>query len=571
VEQRFQGQRSLPENLSFWPQSESWMEALINRTANPMLLAVIAVSLLGGTETYAQSEDPVEPDERDEVAMLPPGPRDEPAILLEEESAVQEEQDDATMLPPGPRDEPAILLEEDSAVQEEQGPNDPDLEARMSAQQQLAEDFSLYKNLLENGMTAEADVVAKRIVELSIRENGFESADTARALTNLAIVQHKNEDYETAQQNYEAAIGIIERVEDRLSSGLINPLRGLGAAQLAAGRPDLALESFGRARHVSHVNEGPHNLDQVNIIEALAEIYIHIGEYERAYELQDRIYALYARRYSTDSDEIIPALYKRAEWQHRLRLYGRERDTYRRIIKIIENNDGKDDLKLIKPLTGLGNAYLYVGDADSTYHRDGTMTTGEIFVKRAKRIAESNPDATWQIREDAYLSLGDFYIFSDKSGKASRTYKETWNLLSEDDERLANRYDHLETLVLLQGIYPPKYYGIDEDDEPPGDDVTLLEGKVVTKFTVDTRGRARDYEIIEADPAGLEEMERDVLREMRRLVYRPRMEGGEVVDTNDLIYTHEFFYREKDLPSYEEEEQDTTDEEPDEEVADATN
>ncbi|MFQ6006282.1 MAG: tetratricopeptide repeat protein, partial [Woeseia sp.] len=406
-----------------------------------------------------------------------------------------------------------------------------------------------YKTLLANDMTAEADVVAKRIVEFSISENGFESVDTARALTNLAIVQHRNKDYITAQQNYEAAIGIIERVEDRLNSNLINPLRGLGAAQLASGRPDLALESFGRARHVSHVNEGPHNLDQVGILESLAEIYIYVGEYEKAYDLQDRVYQLYARRYETNSEEILPALYKRARWQHRLRLYGRERETYRRIIKIVESNQNKESLDLIRPLTGLANAYLYVGgDLDRQYNRDSTVTTGEIYLKRAKRIAEDNPDSTWEIKENAFLSLADYYIYSDKPGKASRAYQDTWDLLSEDDARLANRYNHLEALVLLQDIYPPKYYGVDGGSEGLEDDEQFEQGKIVLRFTVNTRGRARDYEIIESYPAGLEDFEKTVLKEMRRLIYRPRLEDREVVATENMTYTHEFFYRPSDLP-----------------------
>jgi tetratricopeptide (TPR) repeat protein len=519
------------------------MEALINKFPYMPLLAVTGLFLFGGTIVHAQSESPLETTIDDQAALPPPGDEGDPAVTLENESEPREVDGN--------------------------GETDPDLDSAVAAQQQLAEDFALYKNLLQNGMTAEADVVAKRIVELSIRENGFESTDTAKALTNLAIVQHRNEDYETAQQNYEAAIGIIERVEDRLNADLINPLRGLGASQLASGRPDLALESFGRARHVSHVNEGPHNLDQVGIIESLAEIYIHIGEFEDAYELQDRIYELYARKYSVESDDIIPALYKRAEWQHRLRLYGRERDSYRRIIKIIENNHGKEELSLIKPLTGLANSYLYVGEFDRDYQRNSTVTTGEIFVKRAKRIAEEHPDSTWQIKENTFLSLADFYIFSDKAGKAQRTYKEIWDLLSEDDSRLINRYNHLETLVLLQNIYPPKYYSMDEDSGPLDDEEQFEKGRIVTKFIVNTRGRAKNLEIIESYPPGVEEMEKDVLREMRQLVYRPRLENGEVVETDNMTHTHEFFYRESDLePDVEEAPPESVVEE-EEEVADA--
>ena len=479
------------------------------------LLLVVATGLFlfGGTTLHAQSQSPLKSTPHDSAAVPPAEDEGDPTVALENES------------------EPQTV----------NGSTDPDLESAIAAQQQLREDFEHYKNLLANDMTAEADAVAKRIVELSIRWNGFESTDTARALTNLAIVQHRNSDYTTAQQNYEAAIGIIEQVEHRLNSDLINPLRGLGAAQLASGRPDMALDTFGRARHVSHVNEGPHNLDQVVILESIAEIYIYIGEFEKADKLQDRTYALHARKYDANSEDIIPALYKRAEWQHRLRLYDRERDTYRSIIKIVERNQDEKSLDLIRPLTGLGNAYLFVGEV-----------AGAVYLKRAKRIAEENPDLNWEIRENTLLSLADFYIFSDNAAKAKSAYQDAWDLLSEDESRFINRYNHLETLVMLQDIYPPKYYGMDDDSGPLDDDEQLQQGKIVTKFMVNTRGRARNFEIIEAHPAGFEDMEKTVLREMRRLIYRPRLENREVVNTENMTYTHEFFYRESDLPPVDE-------------------
>jgi tetratricopeptide (TPR) repeat protein len=495
------------------------MEALINRFPYLPLLVATGFFLFGGTTLHAQSQSPLE--------TTP---------------------DDATAVPPeADQGDKAVTPENESVLRGVNYASDPELESAIADHQQLREDFELYKKLLASNMTAEAGVVAKRIVELSIRRNGFESLDTARALTNLAIVQHRNNDYETAQQNYVAAIGIIEQVEDRLSLDLINPLRGLGSAQLASGRPDQALATFSRARHVSHVNEGPHNLDQVRILESLAEIYIYMGEYEDAYALQDRVYALYARNYDVKSEEIIPALYKRAAWQHRVRLYGRERETYRRVIRIIEKNQDKKSLDLIRPLIGLGNAYLYVGVVDPEFHRDSTMTTGETYLKRAKRIAEEHPDASWEIKESTFLSLADFYIFSAKSAKAKRAYQDTWDLLSEDESRMLNRYNHLETLVLLQDIYPPKYHGIDEDSVNLEDDEQFEQGKVVTKFAVNTSGRTKNFEIIEVHPAGLAEMEQAVLKEMRRLVYRPRLENREVVETENMTYTHEFFYRESDL------------------------
>jgi len=54
-------------------------------------------------------------------------------------------------------------------------------------------------------------------------------------------------------------------------------------------------------------------------------------------------------------------------------------------------------------------------------------------------------------------------------------------------------------------------------------------------------------------PAGLEDMQDSVNRELRHLVQRPRMEDGEMVATDKLTFTHNFYYRTSDLPQPEEE------------------
>ena len=500
------------------------MEALINRIHYLPLLVATGICLFGGSALHAQSQSLLKTYPHDVAAILP----------LQDEGNL------------------TVTLENESGPQPVNGSSDPELESSISTQQLLLENFQLYKNLLANDMTAEADTVAKRIVELSIRENGFESTATARALTNLAIVQYRNKNYTAAQQNYEAAIGIIEQVEDRLNSALINPLKGLGSAQLALDRPDMALETFTRAQHINHVNKGPHNLDQVKILESLAEIYIYVGEIKKASKLHNRTYALYARKYDTNSEDIIPALYKRAEWQHRLRLYDRERDTYRKIINIVARNQNKKSLALIRPLTGLASAYLYIGALDFEYYPESAITSGEIYLKRAKRIAEENPDSTWEIRENALLSLADFYILSKNVGKARRAYQNVWDLLSEDESRFINRYNHLEVLVLIQDVHLPKYYGVNKNNGALEDDEQFERGKIVTKFMVNTRGRTKNFEIIEMRPSGLTDMRKVVLKNMKRLVYRPRLENRELVNTENMTYTHEFFYRRSDLTSVDE-------------------
>ncbi len=449
-----------------------------------------------------------------------------------------------------------IVLEERPLFEEEPYFDQADEEEIVDAgpqpesdEQRLRRLFVLYLDAVSDNMFAEADSIAKQIVELTIRIHGLDSHESAKALTNLAIAQHGIDDYESAILNYNAAIDIIERVEDRLHSALINPLRGLGAAQLSSGRPDLARATFDRAVHISHVNEGPHNLEQVETLQSLAETYIAVGEFDEAIDVQKRIYYLQARNVDSKSVDIIPALKTRANWQRRMQLYEQERYTWRRIISVIEKNEGKNSLGLIGPLTELGNSYLFVNYTDVPYAQPASITSGEIYLKRAVRVAEANPEADWNILIDSMLELGDYYVLTERANRGHRVYREVWKRLSEDEARLKARFDKLETVIVLQNVAPPKMYGGDPAVPVSGDLPGFETGSAVFQYSVTTRGRATSIRLLEADPPGLDDMYQAVGRELRRMLHRPRFAAGEPVRTDSVTYTHTFYYRQADLPS----------------------
>ena len=181
----------------------------------------------------------------------------------------------------------------------------------------LLQEFERYRSLLDEGAMDEADTSAKRIVAMAIRIFGPESLETAKALNNLAIVQSRSGQYDAAIQNFESAVAIIEDVKDRLNSQLVNPLTGLGAAQLNSGRPDLAVGTYNRARHITHVNDGPHNIDQVEILEALAESTLRAGDSEAARDILDRIHGLNVRHFQNNALGLLPSLMRRGDWQHK--------------------------------------------------------------------------------------------------------------------------------------------------------------------------------------------------------------------------------------------------------------
>lgn len=420
---------------------------------------------------------------------------------------------------------------------------------RETDQEEIIRLFEIYKESIGGRDYLEADTLAKRIIELSIRIFGIDSTESAKSLTNLAIAQHGNKEYEAAERNYRASIDIIERISDRLNEALINPLKGLGATQLAIGKPDMAKQSFQRAVHVGHVNNGPHNLGQIEVLESMAEIYVAIGEHKEALDIQAKMYSIQARNLEPFSLDILPALKKQAHWQHRLQMYDRERVTWRRVIKVLERHHGKEDLRLIPPLTSLGKSYLFITPAEYDLQPEMSVASGETYLRRANRIADRNPDADWQIIEQTLLALGDYYVLSGRPNRASRIFGELWTLLSDGELRLVNRREHLEKLNILQDIYPPKYYRSERIDEVFPDQDKFETGTVSYGFTVNSSGKTTDFMHIETQPPEFSDMRDRVRRNLRHLVYRPRIEKGKMVRTTEITYTHEFFYRPADIPT----------------------
>lgn len=497
------------------------------------LLAAAALFLAAGGNAVAQSES------EEELEIIKVG----------------EEYDDDDYDIEGEPDTAGDLIYDQSGDQyrllqipEEEEPEEPRSKREMDMAE-IGRLFELYKESLVTENYLEADTLAKQIVELTIKVYDVNSLESAKALTNLAIVQHNNREYEAAETNYQTSIEIIEQTTDRLNAALINPLKGLAATQLAIGRPDMARETFDRAIHVSQVNEGPHNKDQIAVLESLAEIFIAVGDHKGAVDIQERMFAIESRNIDPDSVDLIPALKHQAHWQHRLQLYDRERVSWRKIISVIEDEHGKDDLQLIPPLTSLGKSYLYITPVEYDMQPEVSVASGESYLRRANRIAEENPDSTWQIHEQTMLALGDYYVLSGRANRASRVYIELWDVLSTDEERLRNRRDNLEELNLLQNIYPPKYYRSESIEEGFPDEDEYETGTVSFGFTVDTSGRPSSVEHIETRPPEFEDMRERVRRNLRYIVYRPRMKDGELVSTPDVVYTHEFYYRPEDIPA----------------------
>jgi tetratricopeptide (TPR) repeat protein len=441
------------------------------------------------------------------------------------------------------------LIEESAPLGDEMAPDeaaevsqeDP---AAPPGEEDVLREHARFVRLLEEQNFDAADIAAKRVIEMSIQVFGPQSHETAKALSNLGVVQNGSKQYEAAAQNFAAAIEVLEILEDRLNSQLVNPLVGLGQAQLGTGRPDLARDTYTRATHITHVNEGPHNVEQVEILEALAEAYVRMGDVESARDVLDRIHILNVRHFSDDAMGLLPSLMRRASWQHRAGYYNDERATYRRAVRIIEDSAGTDDPRLVDPLVKLGKSFYYYEPLPQDAPRYVGSATGESYLKRANRIAERSEDFPWLEHATTKLALADFYVFSESYSRAKNIYEEVWKELTTDEARLEMRNELLgEPRPIWTETLPPYTNNAAGATRRDGE---IRTGVVTIIYDVTQRGRARIKEA-KTEPAEFTDIENMVEREIRRRVYRPKIVDGDTRDSEPQIFTHEFRYTRSEL------------------------
>lgn len=458
------------------------------------------------------------------------------ALLLTIPSVMFAEDDDADDVV-GPMDQTVPVADEvalSETTAESAGPSE----------EQLLTEFARYRRLFDDGILDEADVSAKRIIDMAIKIYGPQSRETANALNNLGIVQHGSGQFDPAIQNFTSAIEIIEIVEDRLNGGLVNPLKGLGAAQLGNGRPDLARKAYTRAAHITHVNEGPHNLQQIEILESVAETFIRSGDTKSAREILDRIHILNVKHFEQNPLGLLPSLMNRANWQHRAGYYDDERVTYRRAIRVIEGGGDKEDPLLVVPLRRLAESFYYVNATTASRQQQGIISSGEMYFKRAVRIAERAEDYDWKDLAQTQIALADYLTNSESHKRARKIYLQVWEDLSTDEDKLAIRDEWFRDPVAIRVEMLPQFAGGSQSTGSPNN--RLLTGQIAVDYSITARGELREMSSL-ATPAEFSDMQRMVHREMRRRVFRPRLEDGVPVAAENIKLVHTFSYLQSDL------------------------
>ncbi len=219
-------------------------------------------------------------------------------------------------------------------------------------------------------------------------------------------------------------------------------------------------------------------------------------------------------RFGTDSVEMLPAMSDLIQWYTETEQCAFARPYYRHMISIMEKSYGKNDLRLVQPLTGLATTYV----SERNFRPEGRQA-----LERIVRLYDTGNPQDESAQADALIAVGDWQLLSGDPDDALDTYSQAWRVLAEAAPPLL-------ALARTKLGSPRTLPSIRNDPLAP-EAIPALGGYYIkVEFDATLDGTPKDIRIVESNADAMEQ------REFRRIVsqgyYRPALEDGEPVETH---------------------------------------
>ncbi len=432
-----------------------------------------------------------------------------------------------------------VILLACATVQSQAG---PPVAATHSNQEPLTLALARYEQAIEGKLYNEAADASKLYINALLQDPDFERREWANALIRLGHAQRYSSNYEQSIQNYELAIELLHSETDRLDASLIEPLLGTSEAMIAMREYDAAARVLEQVIHLQQVNNGLHDLSQGAPLETLRRIYLALGDPARALARQQANTSIYDQRYPGDDLRKLPALLAEADVLAQTGALVDSHFSYRRIIEMIENADGRRSPHLLTPFYQMSD--LVANNKIMDGYDGGHM--GRRYLQRAVYIAENGEHVSTLQRADAHIAMGDYLATQTLDRAAAlRRYRAAWQMLAADEGLNAARDERFAVPSLLNDV--PRNASPDMvnlimkltnyDAQP--------EARVTVRFDVDSRGTPHNIEVVEGDPTGRwNSLVRD---HVRKFIYRPKLEDGEAREYRNMHWSIAYFVSNQDL------------------------
>ena len=370
---------------------------------------------------------------------------------------------------------------------------------------------------------------AKEIVALTKEIFGENSYRLITPLNNLGSAYYMVEEYELAKEIFNECITLIELNDNIISPELISPLYGIALTLNQFEQYEDAIKVLNRALRINHVNNGLYNPDQIKIHDSLTESYVGAKDVEKANHHQSFQVFISKKYYGINNLQVDESLNKLSQWYKRTGQIYSEREIHRELLNRQETRKESDMTSLVETYKNLS----------FSHRREGVDLFQSINpLKEAIEAINLMEAPDLNLKFEVLLDLGDTYISFGRIQSAKKAYLECWMLINEDQLMREIIEERFSEPVRVRNVQIPKTFPLPIIGEQIGE---TMPGSISINYDVDTNGQTINIEIIESSPKGI--IDREALKIINRVIYRPKYIDAEPQSTKGLSTRHEYNVR----------------------------
>lgn len=437
----------------------------------------------------------------------------------------------------------------------------------------------MVKRLLDEKHAAEALPICQEVLT-ALEERDGEGAELAHAYHVMGGIQYQLARYAAAEQNVKRALELVAASDGEFSPNLNPLLRDLASIYYTESRFDDAEEALRREQHIMHREGGVHTLAQLNIIDSITAIKLRTHQFDEADRQQRFYYEVNASNYGESDERMLPVIQRLGRWFRESGQLDLARRTYHKLISLMKGL-GHSRLDQVEPLQEI-SGILYVQGACCAVDP----------LEEVVEIVSSDPATDEEDRGGAFLQLADMNVLERKGGEATELYHRAWEELTRTPsgtrrfskpeplgvsdtqdvvysfrKALARQRLDVEMDTKVIQVHPlgsPNGIALTyQHEKVPKTEPTRLVGSPVPlcypqvmdlvrgrdfdafrdyymdlEFSVNPNGRVEHVEVRDSNtPRRLAHYVRNMLREIR---FRPRLDHGEPVATEHIVWHQEF-------------------------------
>jgi len=375
--------------------------------------------------------------------------------------------------------------------------------------------------------------------------------------------------------DYQENVDLLEAEQGPWHQALTQELTAMGSLYMRQGAYLEAIDVFDRAMHISRVNHGLDNQQQIPVVENLINSHIAAGQWDMADKFQSYLFYTQKNAFGAADPRMIPVLERLGTWN--LRMFNmrfgeavglRLTDAYRLFVAasdITSRHFGHDDERVITYLQGAADtAYLIATNYDlveiarqpefRTVERWLQDELGEIEpisvegyregLEALQNVVELLADRE-EKREEyfrAQVAVADWYLLFNRNRAATRYYEEAFQFaqgLEGGAELIREAFADVTPLPVVSSTInaAQELYITDVAAKSSG-----RFGVAEIEFDVTAFGTANKITVLTEETKANSSVLALLRRQVRETVYRPRVVDGKPVKSESVKFRYRYRY-----------------------------